>query len=105
MPDISTTIFEEIKKELISLTIKPGDRISEAEICERFSVTRPSVRAAFQRLQDIGLLEVVPYKGVTATLIRLSSVYQMIHLRTAVESWIIQDFIASKPSPFVLEEL
>ena len=105
MPDISTTIFEEIKKELISLTIKPGDRISEAEICERFSVTRPSVRAAFQRLQDIGLLEVIPYKGVTATLIRLSSVYQMIHLRTAVESWIIQDFIASKPSPFVLEEL
>ena len=105
MPDISTTIFEEMKKELITLAVKPGERISEAEICDRFSVTRPSVRAAFQRLQDIGLLEVVPYKGATATLIRLSSVYQMIHLRTAVESWILQDFISSRPSPFVLEEL
>jgi len=105
MPDVSTIIFEELKKELVSLTIKPGDKISEADICDRFSVTRPSVRAAFQRLQDVGLLEVVPYKGATATLISLASVHQMIHLRTAVESWIIRDFIESNPSPFILEEL
>lgn len=105
MPDVSTIIFEELKKELVSLTIKPGDKISEADICDRFSVTRPSVRAAFQRLQDVGLLEVVPYKGATATLISLASVHQMIHLRTVVESWIIRDFIESNPSPFILEEL
>lgn len=105
MPDVSTIIFEELKKKLVSLTIKPGDKISEADICDRFSVTRPSVRAAFQRLQDVGLLEVVPYKGATATLISLASVHQMIHLRTAVESWIIRDFIESNPSPFILEEL
>ena len=105
MPDVSTIIFEELKKELVSLTIKPGDKISEADICDRFSVTRPSVRAAFQRLQDVGLLEVVPSKGATATLISLASVHQMIHLRTAVESWIIRDFIESNPSPFILEEL
>jgi len=105
LPDASTIIFDELRRALISLTIKPGEKISEAEVCERFSVTRPTVRSAFQRLQDIGLLEVVPYKGATATLISLSSVHQMIHLRTAVESWIIQDFIASAPSPFVIEEL
>jgi len=105
MADISTIIFEELKREIASLSVKPGEKISEADVCERYSVTRPSVRAAFQRLQDIGLLEVVPYKGATATLISLSSVHQMIHLRTAVETWIIRDFIASNPSPFVLEEL
>lgn len=105
MADISTIIFEELKREIASLSVKPGEKISEADVCERYSVTRPSVRAAFQRLQDIGLLEVVPYKGATATLISLASVHQMIHLRTAVEAWIIRDFIASDPSPFVLEEL
>ena len=105
MPDISTVIFDTLKKDLTSLTIKPGEKINESDICDRFSVTRPSVRAAFQRLQDVGLLEVVPYKGTTATLISLSSVHQMIHMRTAVESWIIRDFISSDPSPFMLEEL
>ncbi len=105
MADISTTIFDALKNEIVSLSIKPGDKINESDICDRFSVTRPSVRSAFQRLQDIGLLEVIPYKGATATLISLSSVHQIIHLRTAVESWIIRDFIASNPSPLVLEEL
>ena len=105
MADISTTIFDELKSEIVSLTIKPGEKIGEADICERYSVTRPSVRAAFQRLQDIGLIEVVPYKGATTSLISLSSVHQMIHLRTAIESWIIQDFIATDPSPFVMEDL
>ena len=105
MGDIGSVIFDALKKEITNLTIKPGEKISEAEICDRFSVTRPTVRNAFQRLQDIGLMEIVPYKGATATLISLSSVHQMIHLRTAVESWIIRDFIASNPSPLVLEEL
>ena len=105
MADISTTIFEALKKEITKLEIIPGEKISEGEICSRFSVTRPPVRTAFQRLQDIGLLENVPYKGATATLISLSSVHQMIFMRTAVESWIIKDFINTNPSPFVLEEL
>ncbi len=105
MSDIGTTIFETLKKQIITLEIKPGEKISEAEICDSFSVTRPTVRNAFQRLQDIGLIEVVPYKGATATLISLSSVHQMLHLRTAVESWIIRDFIRSEPSPLMLEEL
>ncbi len=101
----STNIFEVLKKELTDLTIKPGEKLEEAEMCDRFSVTRPPIRTVFQRLQDIGLLEVVPYKGATATLISLSSVHQIIHLRTAVEAWIITDFIASSPSMIDLEEL
>lgn len=105
MADISTTIFEALKKEITTLEIIPGEKIAEGDICARFSVTRPPVRTAFQRLQDIGLVENVPYKGVTATLISLSSVHQMIFMRTAVESWIIKDFIASDPSPLLLEEL
>ncbi|MDY5057398.1 MAG: GntR family transcriptional regulator [Bullifex sp.] len=105
MADISTLIFEELKREITTLKVIPGGRISEADICERFSVTRPPVRTAFQRLQDIGLLETVPYKGARATLISLSSVHQMIFLRTAVESQIIRDFMSTDPTPFEIEEL
>lgn len=105
MADISTTIFDELQKEILSLKIIPGEKINEADICERFSVTRPPVRSAFQRLADIRLIDLKPYKGASATLISLEEVHQMIFLRIAVESWIIKDFIASKPSLFMLEEL
>lgn len=105
MAENSTNIYETLKKEIISLKIKPGEKLEESDMCERFSVTRPPIRTVFQRLQDIGLLEVVPYKGATVSLISLSAVHQMIHLRTAVETWTIRDFISTNPSAIDIEKL
>lgn len=105
MADISNNIFDELKKELVSLKIKPVEKVNEADICARFSVTRPPVRLTFQRLADLGLLEVIPYKGTSATLLNLEKIHQIIFLRTSVESWIIKDFIKNKPTEFEMEEL
>jgi len=103
--DMSSLIFSTLRNELIELVIKPGEEIQESSVCERFDVTRPPVRTAFQRLSDIGLVEVKPYIGVFATLINLDKIYQIIHLRTVVESQVLRDFIDSKPDDFILEEL
>jgi Transcriptional regulators len=105
MADLSTVIFEDLKREIIDLTVKPGDKVAEGDICARYGVTRPVVRSAFQRLADVGLLEVKPYKGAIATLLDADYVYQMIYNRTVLEAQIISDFIDSKPSVFDIEEL
>lgn len=105
MADLSTVIFEELKNEIIDLTIKPGDKVLESDICTRFNVTRPVVRSAFQRLDDIGLLEVIPYKVAFATLLDSDYIYQIIYSRTVVEGQILSNFIVSKPSVFDIEEL
>lgn len=103
--DLSNIIFEDLKLRLINLNIKPGELIVESEICELYNVTRPPVRSAFKRLSDIGLVNIVPYKGVTATLLDLNKIYQIIHMRVILESQVIRDFIDSKPNCFILEEL
>ncbi|MFA6689302.1 MAG: GntR family transcriptional regulator [Sphaerochaetaceae bacterium] len=105
MPDTSATIFDTLKNELTCLTIKPGQPVVESEVCARFGVTRPPVRTVFQRLQDIGLLEIVPYKGAYATLLDLDEIYQEIFFRTATEGRVIQEFIALKPDDFTLEDI
>lgn len=38
-------------------TLQPGDRLSDAELAERFGVSRTPVREAIQRLRDIGVIE------------------------------------------------
>lgn len=103
--DAGTIIFETLKEELLNLTIKPGQEIPESEICARFSVTRPPVRTAMRRLSDIGLVEIKPYYGTYATLLDMDKIYQIIHMRILVEANVIQDYIASKPDAFALEEL
>ena len=103
--DTSALIFETLKSELLDLTIKPGEEIEESSLCERFSVTRPPVRTALRRLSDIGLVEIKPYYGTHATMLDLDKVCQIMHMRVIVETKIIQDFVSSKPNPFLLEEL
>ena len=105
MADVSTTIFEELKKDIISLVIKPGEKISEAEICESFSVTRPPVRAAFHRLQDVGLIDVIPYRGSRATQLDLDAICQIVYNRSVIETNIIRDYMKMGPSPLEIEDL
>lgn len=103
--DMSNIIFKDLKRKLINLNIKPGELIVEKEVCDFYKVTRPPVRTALKRLSDIGLVNIVPYKGVTAPLIDLDQIYQIIHMRVILENQVIQDFIDSKPNSFIIEEL
>ncbi|MCR5219135.1 GntR family transcriptional regulator [Treponema sp.] len=103
--DAGTIIFETLKNELLDLTIKPGEEISENNLCQRFNVTRPPVRTALRRLSDMGLVEIKPYYGTHATLLNMDKVFQIIHMRTVLEANIITEFIESDPSAFVIEEL
>jgi DNA-binding GntR family transcriptional regulator len=86
-------IYSTLKKEILNLTIPPGTAISESEVCGRFSVSRTPVRSVFQRLSDIKLIKIVPYRETRVTLINLHQIKQMIYMRTAIESKVIRDFI------------
>lgn len=89
----SKTIYITLRDELLGLTIKPGQQISESEVCQRFGVSRTPVRTAFQRLKDAGLLSIVPYKTTSATLLDFEQIQQVIYLRVAVETRVICDLI------------
>lgn len=91
--DIANTVFETLRQEILDLTIKPGEALSEGTVCERFSASRTPVRTAFQRLSDAGLIEIIPYKGACATLLSMDYIRQMIYMRCAIETNVVNDFI------------
>lgn len=91
--DNALIVFETLKEDILNLNIKPGETILEQDICNKFSVSRTPVRTAFQRLSDIGLLEIIPYKGARASLINLSIVQQSIFMRSAIEEKVIKAYI------------
>ncbi len=71
-------IFTHLKNEIISLKILPGTKLSEAEVAKKFDLSRQPVREAFQRLGDLGLLEIRPQK---ATLVKKISLREIAHTR------------------------
>ncbi len=59
---IQTLVYEELKKNIISMKLEPGQTMSTQEIATRLGVSRTPVREAFLRLQSEGLVEMIPQR-------------------------------------------
>ena len=97
-------IFDMLKQEILSLELKPGQAISENEICSRFDVSRTPVREALRRLQEQGFVNTIPYSGTYVTLLNLDDIRQMIYMRVAVELMVMRDFM-EVATPLLYEEI
>ena len=83
-------VFEKLHEEISSLTILPGSKLSEADIAQRFGVSRQPVRDAFNRLENLDLLLIRPQR---ATEVRGFSMRRITHarfVRLAIELEVIQ---------------
>lgn len=97
-------MFDVLKREILALELKPGQAISENEICARFQVSRTPVREALRRLQEQGFVNTVPYSGTYVTLLNLDDIRQMIYMRVAVELMVMGDFM-EVATPLLYEEI
>ena len=85
-------IYEVLEREIIDLTIRPGSSLSENPLCARFGAPRTLIRVVLQKLQENGLVKIVPYKGTTVTRLNREIVDEHIYERTAVEARVLRDF-------------
>ena len=76
-------IYQTLEYEIVTLKIKPGETISENQLCKRFGISRTPVRAALQRLEQNGFVQIIPCKGTIVTPINLDIVDQIVYQRTA----------------------
>lgn len=97
-------VFNTLKREILTLKLKPGQFISEKEICLRFDVSRTPVREALRRLQEQGFVRAIPYSGTQVSLLNLQNIREMIYMRMAVEWMILRDFIKIA-TPILHEEI
>lgn len=57
-------IAAQLRQEVLSSKLKPGDPLREIDLSQRFDVSRGPVREAFRQLIQQGLLVLEPNKGV-----------------------------------------
>lgn len=101
--DIASHIYTSLRRDILALEIKPGQILSESQLCDQYAASRTPVHVALQRLSDTGLLEIIPYKGVRASLLRFSDIRQSIVMRVVLETKALSDFM-KVADPFALEE-
>jgi DNA-binding GntR family transcriptional regulator len=74
-----------LRELLISGGLAQGTRIDQAELAKRFGVSIVPIREALARLQSLGLVEIVPHRGVFVTRVSAEELIDIYTVREVVE--------------------
>ncbi len=81
--------YQTLKDRILSLELKPGTKISEKEIAEKFKVSRTPVRESFLTLAQEGLLDIYPQSGTIVSRIDLKEAEEGRFVREKLERAIV----------------
>ncbi|MBN9360346.1 MAG: GntR family transcriptional regulator [Devosia sp.] len=79
-------VYQNLRDDIVSLRLKPGDPISEKEVAARYGVSRTPVREAIQRLADERLVEIYPQSGTFVARIPYDDLPEAMIIRKALET-------------------
>lgn len=71
---------------------KPGERLVERVLCERYGVSRTVVREALRHLEAEGLVTIVPNRGPVVTELSRDEIAQLFDVRAALEALAAERF-------------
>ena len=83
-------IFDYLHEEIRQLNLRPGDKISEAEVAARFGVSRQPVRDAFSRLASLDLLLIRPQRATEVRRFSNREIVKSRFVRAAVETEVLR---------------
>lgn len=79
-------IYHVLWDGIVSLKLLPGQRVSEKEIATVLNASKTPVREALIRLEDVGLVNIVPQSGTYVTPIRLEAYIEGCFIRLQLEA-------------------
>ncbi len=83
-------ILETIRDAILKGQLKPGEKVAEPELAERFGISRTPIREAFRQLESEGYLTVVPRKGAVVTALSERAVEEFYAIKSILEGYAAQ---------------
>jgi len=82
--------YRVLKENIMNLTFKPGEAISETELATFLNVSRTPIREAFSKLKTEHLIKVFPQKGSFVAEIDLDFVEEAFFMRNVLEHEVLK---------------
>jgi DNA-binding GntR family transcriptional regulator len=82
---LSELAYRRLEEAIVTLSLRPGAVLTEAQMIELVAVGRTPVREALIRLAQQGLVEILPRKGVVVTAIDAIDVMAALDAREVLE--------------------
>lgn len=82
---LSERVYELLKEEILRVERRPGELLAEAELADRFHVSKTPIREALRLLARDGWVIVMPRKGYLIRPVRLEDVREIFAIRDILE--------------------
>lgn len=79
-------LVTEIREMIEQGDLKPGEKISEPDLCQRFDVSRTPLREALKVLAFEGLVQLRPRRGVVVSSVAAEDVSELFPIMGAIEA-------------------
>ena len=97
-------VYDELKRQIISPELKPGERVYEPKMASALQVSRTPLREAIRRLVSESLLEQQPTGGVVVPALDEAAISELYEVRAAMESLMARN-ACLKATPADIEAL
>lgn len=97
-------ILETIRESILKGSLKPGEKVAEPELAERFGISRTPIREAFRQLESEGYLTVIPRRGAVVTELSERDVAEFYAIKSILEGYAAR-LAAKKLDPKDIEKL
>jgi DNA-binding GntR family transcriptional regulator len=78
-------VYDQIRADILTCALAPGAIIQEKDLAANYAVSKSPVRDALLRLQEQGLIEVLPRRGYRVQPISLSDAKELYETRVLLE--------------------
>lgn len=92
-PSTVEYLAEELRSAIMSGDLEPGDQLGEADLAERFEVSRGPLREAMQRLVSEGILHAISNRGVFVSELTLDDMVDVYRTRSVIERGALESIL------------
>jgi DNA-binding GntR family transcriptional regulator len=85
-PSLTQEVYQRLRAEILSCDLEPGRELSEAELAERFGVSKTPVREALATLRSEGYVRTFPRRGYQVVPITFGDMNELFELRIILEA-------------------
>lgn len=75
-----------MRSDVLNCSFQPGEDLREADLAERYSVSKSPVRVALQQLAYEGLIETIPRRGHRVKPVSVADAKDILEMREALET-------------------
>jgi DNA-binding GntR family transcriptional regulator len=101
---VAQRIRQELEGDIVFGRLRPGERIDEVSLGQRYSVSRTPVREALNYLASSGLVTIKPHQGATVAELSLPKLVELFDVMAALEGFCVK-LAARRVTPFEMKRI